>query len=172
MLWRIIKSFLPTTKVNIAAEGVSITKSESFRSLSMVSFIVSIKTLLLSKTTAFVFLPSSLSSDAFWSPLLEDRILDANLDLAVLLFEDLFFFPDFFLVESSLLFLKISGESLWNSMRLSLNNRNIARIIFHYIPTFWDAFNEPVDASPTWFGPTKPLPCCCCICRLSAALFE
>jgi hypothetical protein len=70
-------------------------KSESLRSLSKVSFIVSPKTLLSSITTELVSLPSSSSTEDFVSPFFDEIILEANLDFAALLLDDLvFFFPD------------------------------------------------------------------------------
>ena len=85
-------SFLPTTRVNIAAEGVSITKSASFRSFNNVPLIVSPNTSLLSKMTWLLSRPSSSFSDAFESLVLDDKILEASLDFAVLLLDDFVFF--------------------------------------------------------------------------------
>ena len=88
-------SFLPTTRVNIAAERVSITKSGSFRSFNNVPLIVSPNTSLASKMTWLLSLPSSSTSGDFESLVLDDRILEASLDFAVLLLDDfVFFFPE------------------------------------------------------------------------------
>ena len=78
--------------MNIAAEGVSITKSASLRSFNNVPLIVSPNTSLLSKMTWLLSLPSSSTSDAFESLVLDDRILEASLDFAVLLLDDFVFF--------------------------------------------------------------------------------
>ena len=96
---------LPTTRVKIAAEGVSITKSASVRSLSNVSLMVSTAVLPLCMTTVFVFLPSSSASEDFVSPALEERIFDANFDFDVLFLDDfVFFFPVLDLLDFSFLF--------------------------------------------------------------------